>query len=147
MVVKARVLGWGLHKSMSFIQLPQESHKCKISLQIWNSFNQNEARYDIPIFVLSNYYSLLFKDLSFCCFEIILKEAVMIVTEQLWHEHSNILALEFLVSIAKEFFCFKVGINYVANISWCHSNSDDYCASIIAKELVLVHVVQLVHII
>ena len=56
MVVKARVLGWGLHKSMSFIQLPQESHKCKISLQIWNSFNQNEARYDIPIFVLSNYY-------------------------------------------------------------------------------------------
>ena len=71
----------------------------------------------------------------------------MVVLQDLRHEDAHVLALELLVAVPKELLGFKVGIYDVANVSRCHCDGYDDRARVVAEELVLVHVVQLVHVV
>ena len=146
-VVQTRVLRRWLHEGVSLVEPSDKAHEGQVPFQVRDRLNQDVGRDDVAVLVFGNDDPLLLEDLSLGCLEIVLQEAVVVVLQDLGHKDSHVLALELLVAIPNKLLGFEVGIDDVSNVSWRHRDSYDDCARVVSEELVLVHVVKLVHVV
>lgn len=144
-IIEPTVLGGWLQKRVIVIQLSQEANESQVALEIRDGFDEDVSHDKVAVLVLSDNQALLFENLGFGSVEVVLKERIVVVLENLWHESSHVLALDLFVAVTQEFQNFEIGVRDVSDVPRRHSDGDDDRSCVVAEELVLIHVIELVH--
>jgi len=144
-IIEATVLRRWLQKRVIVIQLSQEADESQVALEVRDGFDKDISYDKVAVLVLSYNQALLFENLGFGSLEVVLEERIVVVLENLWHQSSHVLAFDLFVAVTQEFQNFEIGVCDVSNVSWRHSDGDDDSPSVVAEELVFIHVIKLVH--